>query len=152
MKNRDDDRAFVTAFKAEVKKRGFGAQTELAEKSGVSKSLINDIINDRTFGKVKTHQSLAAALGYQDFDIFLEMGRKLAKEEQFRQARLASVSGESQWSGEVPSLLEILIENRSLRLELERIRQELEFFRTQGGKSDNPAFPPPKTASDAQAK
>ncbi|MDR1085643.1 MAG: helix-turn-helix domain-containing protein [Deltaproteobacteria bacterium] len=124
MKNRNDDRAFVKALKAEIKKRGYGAQTELAEKAGVSKSLINDIINGRTYGKIKTHQVLASALGYQDFESFLEEGRKIAKEEQLRQANYTE-GREILGCGEIPSLLEILLENRALRLELEQIRKEL---------------------------
>jgi transcriptional regulator with XRE-family HTH domain len=124
MKNRDDDRAFVKALKAEIKKRGFGAQTELADKAGVSKSLINDIINGRTFGKVKTHQILASALGFQDFEAFLAEGRKIVKEEQLTQANISGY-GDFLCCGEVPSLLEILIENRALRLELEQMRKEL---------------------------
>ncbi|MDR1609148.1 MAG: helix-turn-helix transcriptional regulator [Deltaproteobacteria bacterium] len=141
MKNRDDDRAFVLAFKAEIKKRGFGAQTDLAEKSGVSKSLINDIINGRTFGKVKTHKALALALGFMDFEGFLAIGRKLEQDE--RTLARQATSNEALANPEAPTLLEILIENRFLRLELEKTRQELKYFRTLGGQTDKPALPPP---------
>jgi transcriptional regulator with XRE-family HTH domain len=149
MKNRDDDRAFVRAVKAEIAKRGFGSQTELAEKSGVSKSLINDIINGRTFGKIKTQLALTTALGYKSLEEIWEMGRRLAREERQSQTRAGS-EGEFSGHGEIPSLLEILVENRALRIELGRLRRELEVLR--GGDrtlADKTALTDPKTDPDA---
>jgi transcriptional regulator with XRE-family HTH domain len=125
MKNRDNDRAFVEALRSILKQQGFGAQTELAAKAGVSKSHINDILKGRSFGKVKTHQALAEALGYADLESFLELGIQIIRENQL-QTVLPADAGSLLDSGRMPTMLEILIENRNLRLQMEKMKKELE--------------------------
>ncbi|MDR1871214.1 MAG: helix-turn-helix domain-containing protein [Deltaproteobacteria bacterium] len=128
MKNREADHAFVRAFRAEMERRGSGAQTTLAKRTGLSTGLINDILKGRTFGSLETQQSLAQALGHEILDDFLESGRRLAREECLNAIKSGNPPAFPTHL-EIPSLLEILVENRALRLELEKTRLELENIR-----------------------
>ncbi|MDR2141474.1 MAG: helix-turn-helix transcriptional regulator [Deltaproteobacteria bacterium] len=141
MKNRYKDRAFALAFKSEIQKLGFGGQTKVAKKSGVSKSMINDILNGRTFGSLETQQALVKALGYEDFKIFLELVPQPPEESQLTPLSSSEVDHRS---NDKDTLLEVLLENRALRQELERARQELQKFRRNYGQIDNclPSPPP----------
>jgi len=121
--NEVDDRIFfVAALKAELKKHGYGAQAELSKKSGVSKSLINDIVNGRTYGAERKRRALATALGYPDYEDFLNLGRKtMGKPLVKRTFEPSPVPAEN-----MPELLlELLLENRSLRIERDAKNQEI---------------------------
>jgi transcriptional regulator with XRE-family HTH domain len=140
MKNREADHAFVRAFRAEMERRGSGSQTTLSKRTGLSTGLINDILKGRTFGSLETQQTLAQALGHDILDEFLELGRRLAREECLNAIKAGNPPAFPTHM-EIPSLLEILVENRALRLELEKARLELEAIRqgrTLAKLNDNP--------------
>ena len=117
---------FVRALKKELGRLGHGGQAQVARASGVSKTLLSDIINGRTFGAEEKRRAIAAALGYEDYEAFLDIGRKLMKVPTVRQPlkreRKAASSGE---------LIELLRENRELRIDLDQARKQIEHLRNQ---------------------
>jgi transcriptional regulator with XRE-family HTH domain len=111
---------FVLALKKELDNLGHGGQAKIARCAGVSRSLLNDIVKGRSFGGEAKRLAIAAALGYDDYETFLDIGRALMKVAVVRQAptpaRKAAMSDE---------LIELLQENRKLRLEIDALKTEL---------------------------
>jgi len=117
---------FMAALKAELEKRGHGFQAELAKRAGVSKSTVNDILKGRSSGSDRNRRAMAEALGYTDYEEFLDIGRQLSGAEPVRTERNSLY----QSSTEIPAVLELLVENRSLRIRLEEQSQEMEGLKT----------------------
>jgi transcriptional regulator with XRE-family HTH domain len=125
-KNNFERQAFRAGLLYELERLGFGGQSQLSKRSGVSRSMVNDILSGRTFGKLKTRESLARALNYPDYFSLMEFGRKVASELE------SSPNPEDNLVGTylVPPTLEtLLVENRSLRIENKRILEELRKLR-----------------------
>ena len=120
--NKYDTMAFFSAaLKKEITSLGHGGQAKTAQYAGVSRSLLNDILKGRSFGMEEKRRAIAAALGYEDYETFLDIGRSLLNVSAVRKspqpAHKPSLSDE---------LLELLRENRKLRLEIDDLKAELE--------------------------
>ncbi|MDR0354984.1 MAG: helix-turn-helix transcriptional regulator [Deltaproteobacteria bacterium] len=127
--------AFRHAIKFEINKRGFGGQAELSSRSGVSKSLINDIVNGRATGSLRTRKILSNSLGYLDYDQMVEVGNTLMDWEKQGKKGLPPLRPRSapkisepfpaekepfEPTGKAPSTFSLLVENRNLRMELDQ--------------------------------
>ena len=117
---------FMAALKAELEKRGHGFQSELAKRAGVSRSTVNDILKGRSSGSDRNRRAMAEALGYTDYEDFLDIGRQLSGAKPVRAERNSLY----QSSAEIPAVLELLVENRSLRIRLEEQSREMESLKT----------------------
>jgi transcriptional regulator with XRE-family HTH domain len=112
---------FVAALKNKLADMGHGGQAKTARYAGVSRGLLNDILKGRSFGAEEKRRAIAAALGYGDYEAFLDIGRSLLKVPAVRvspePARASALSDE---------LVELLRENRKLRREIEALKTKLE--------------------------
>jgi transcriptional regulator with XRE-family HTH domain len=135
--------AFRRALVYELKDQGSGSQNKLGRKSGISVNLINDIVNARTTGSLRTRLAIAKGLDYDDTKSMIDHGRAIIEKEEAglpagaRDTRKTkpkpagpdpSQPGDN--SGSAPSAITLLVENRNLRLELERISQEIADLKT----------------------
>jgi transcriptional regulator with XRE-family HTH domain len=77
---------FRAALEKKIREMGRGGQARLADKAGLSRSYLNDILKGRTRGDEDTRRAIAAAAGYA-YEEFLELGR----------AMLGLVSCEDEW-------------------------------------------------------
>ena len=68
---------------------------------------------------------MAEALGYADYEEFLDIGRRLSGMEPVRSEK----NQHHKSSTEVPALLELLVENRALRIRVDEQRLEMEAMR-----------------------
>lgn len=130
---------FVKALKKELARLGRGGQAQIARYSGISKSLLSDIISGRTFGAEEKRRSIAAALGYEDYEAFLDVGRRLMKAAPVRQSPLKNPK-----ESRPDELMELLRENRQLRIDLDQARRQIEQLRNQIegiGRSREPSVP-----------
>ena len=116
---------FMAALKAELEKRGHGFQSELAQKAGVSKSTVNDILKGRSSGSDHNRRAMATALGYLDYEEFLDIGRRLSGVKPLRGK--SNKAGKS--TAETPALVDLLLENRALRLRIDEQNKEIETMR-----------------------
>jgi transcriptional regulator with XRE-family HTH domain len=113
---------FLAALRKELAVLGHGGQAKTAKYAGVSRSLLNDIVKGRSTGAEEKRRAIAAALGFEDYEAFLDIGRSLMKVPAVRQtpepARRAALSSDE--------LIELLRENRQLRREVDTLKTELE--------------------------
>jgi transcriptional regulator with XRE-family HTH domain len=124
MKDLDDDSvAFSAYLRSEINKMGFGSQAKLSIKSGVSKTMISDILSQRTKGRPLTRKKITLALGHS-YEDAIELGRKIMET---RKANEVVLEGKSFTLGsvEVPSIIYLLAENRELRMKLEEKERQL---------------------------
>jgi transcriptional regulator with XRE-family HTH domain len=135
MNKLDNRQAFRAAVKAELDKKGFGAQVELARLSGVSKSMVNDIVNGRTFGGMKTRLRLATCLGYETYEKFVDYGKTILEGQRESLEKEIGLQESLKRTKALPSVIELLVENRTLRIELEQTRKQLETFKGSDQKS-----------------
>jgi len=138
---------FMAALKAELAKRGHGFQSELAQRAGVSKSTVNDILKGRSSGSDRNRRAMAEALGYANYEEFLDIGRQLTGLEPVRGEKIQHHKSLT----EAPALLELLVENRALRIRLDEQRLEMEVMRTRLARleSCDPSVPVILGARDA---
>jgi transcriptional regulator with XRE-family HTH domain len=132
MKNTNETMAFQAAFRQKIQMLGYGSQCELSAKSGVSKSMINDILRGRSFGKLVTRSKLIKALDFPDYESFLNYGKQLILQEKISTTLTESgtLPMASAIPVEVPTLEVLLAENRALRIEVDKLRQDLSDFRS----------------------
>ena len=121
MNNRYDTKTFfLAALKKEMDGMGHGGQAKTARAAGVSRSLLNDILKGRSVGAEEKRRAIAAALGFDDYEAFLDVGRALLKVPPVRKnpkpARRVNLSDE---------LIELLQENRKLRNEIDFLKTQL---------------------------
>lgn len=119
---------FLAALKHELTKLGYGGQAKIARHAGISKSLLNDILGGRSSGSDEKRRAIAGALGYEDFEAFLDVGRRLLNIPLVRQASKAGRKSSSR-----VELIELLRENRRLRLEIDALKSELAIFKSMAG-------------------
>ncbi|MDR2338838.1 MAG: AAA family ATPase [Deltaproteobacteria bacterium] len=152
MKNPDEDaKAFAAFLKAEINKLGFGTQAKLSTKSGVSKTMISDILCERTKGRPMTRRKLSDALGI-DYETALEQGRNLLESkkvvEAMREGQAFNLNGI-----DVPPIVYMLAENRELRLRIQEMEQLLgEEARKKLGLKDMSEPEPPKAQAPPEAE
>ncbi|UQZ88015.1 hypothetical protein C4J81_01795 [Deltaproteobacteria bacterium Smac51] len=120
MSNQDVSLFFITALQAEQQRYGRGFQVFLAQKAGIHKATINGILNGHSRGSDHIRRAIAEALGYSDYEDFLDIGRRVTG--------VAPVRGKAENNKPpqptVPDMLEILLENRELHRRLDRQQQE----------------------------
>ncbi|MDR2405549.1 MAG: helix-turn-helix domain-containing protein, partial [Deltaproteobacteria bacterium] len=116
-KNDEEALAFTAYLRSEIVKLGFGSQAKLAVKSGVSKTMISDILSNRTKGRPLTRKKITMALGHS-YEDAVALGRKILST---KMANEAVIEGKSFNLGqvEIPSVIYLLAENRDLRMKLE---------------------------------
>jgi transcriptional regulator with XRE-family HTH domain len=117
----DTKEFFLAALKKELASMGHGGQARTARHAGVSRSLLNDILKGRIFGAEEKRRAIAAALGYDDYEAFLDIGRSLMKVSAVR-----NVPEPVPVSALSCELIELLRENRKLRREVDALKTELE--------------------------
>lgn len=148
MSDMDVHRFFIAALRAELAKRGHGCQSELAKRTEISKSAVNDIVKGRSQGSDRNRRTIAKALGYNDFEEFLDVGRKLLG---ISPVRPAGVDRQAIKVSSNPDLVELLIENRQLRIELEKMRAQNELLRQMPKNSEHLCGPSDLAAAAAGA-
>ncbi len=81
MKNFGDEHKFFrAALLAEIAAQDRGSQKKLADKTGISRSMICDIKQGRTRCSPEKGRIIAEALGYKSYEEFIDRGRKLERE------------------------------------------------------------------------
>ena len=136
----DTKEFFLAALKKELAGMGHGGQAKTARYAGVSRSLLNDILKGRSFGAEEKRRAIAAALGFEDYEAFLDIGRSLLN--------VSAVRDNSKPVHQptmLNELIELLRENRKLRGEVEALKAELEkvqgFMLSKGGSKIAGAVP-----------
>ena len=113
MDNYDTKELFLAALKKELADMDHGDQAGTDGYAGVSVSLLNDSLRDSSFGAEEKRRTVAAALGFEDYEAFLDIGRTMTVLV-MHQAALED------------ELIELLRENRKLRREIDDLKAELE--------------------------
>jgi transcriptional regulator with XRE-family HTH domain len=125
-KNHLERQAFRAGLIFEIDRLGFGGQAELSRRSGISRSMVNDILSGRTFGKLKTREALAKALNHPDYASLLEYGKKVAEELDASSRPEANLVGSYL---NPPNLDLLLLENRALRIENDKLKSQLKKYK-----------------------